>query len=119
MFTPGTLKVPETPTELKELESIHKVSFLGISLPFLTVRFLINYLLHVVLYFHPLCYVSVLILSPSRFNTYKGFGSVRVVEFSNGRLLPRSRDCSSTESIMWHVSEVVVWVFRDFAFGVM
>lgn len=82
-------------------------------------RFLINYLLHVVLYFHPLCYVSVLILSPPLFNTYKGFGSVRVVEFSNGRLLPRSRDCSSTESIMWHVSEVVVWVFCDFAFGVM
>lgn len=52
-----------------------RLVFLGFHFHFwrLTVRFLINYLLHVVLYFHPLCYVSVLILSPSLFNTYKRF----------------------------------------------
>lgn len=28
IFTPGTLRVPKTPTALKELESIHKVRFI-------------------------------------------------------------------------------------------
>jgi len=31
IFTPGSLKVPKTPAALKELESIHKVSFVTFS----------------------------------------------------------------------------------------